>query len=264
MKETILKKAINDDDLLEAENKATMRKDMVRERLLDKAADLFIRRGYANTRLQDIAEELGLTRSALYHYFHSKDEILETLTKEAAAKSVTRLEAIRANPKLTAAERLHATVSGNVFNKLSDSIRFRMLDRIEHELPDAMREEFLHARRRVLELTIKIIEDGIDAGEFRRVDTKIAAFSIIGMTNWTAWWYSPKGERSPTEIADAMADLVVSGVRSGSPGNVAPDLTSALAKLKQDVAAVEQLWHATNQGNLAPVKKSSLKKPRQK
>lgn len=58
LKETILKKPIINDDLQEAENKATMHKDMVRERLLDKAADLFIRRGYSNTRLQDIAEEL--------------------------------------------------------------------------------------------------------------------------------------------------------------------------------------------------------------
>ena len=57
------------------------RKDLVLEQLLNKAAELFLQRGYANTRMQDIAESMQMSRSSLYHYFENKEEVLLALTE---------------------------------------------------------------------------------------------------------------------------------------------------------------------------------------
>jgi len=50
-----------------------------RERILDIALDLFIRRGYAETSLREIAAELGFSKAALYYHFESKQDILLAL-----------------------------------------------------------------------------------------------------------------------------------------------------------------------------------------
>src|SRR5262245_39030748 len=114
---------------------STLRKDLVLDHILDKAAEPFVRRGYANTRIQDIAAEIGMGRSSLYHYFKSKDEVLAALTEGVAAAGVRRLESLMNDASLTAAERLQKMVLAFILSKLESGARFRMLDRIESELP---------------------------------------------------------------------------------------------------------------------------------
>jgi AcrR family transcriptional regulator len=221
---------------------SNLRKDLVLEQILDKAAELFVRRGYANTRIQDIASELGMGRSSLYHYFRSKDEVLAALTEEVAAAGVQRLEAVFRDEKLSAADRLRKVVLGNILGKLSGGPRFRMLDRIESEMPAHLMASFTKTRRRVLELTAAVIEKGIQTGEFRPIDAKIAAFSIIGMANWTAWWYSPKGEHPPERIAEDMTDLVLNGMLAGRPGHTrAGTIGAAIRQLQDDLKVLQKL-----------------------
>jgi AcrR family transcriptional regulator len=57
-----------------------------RERILEIARDLFTSRTYAGTSMQDIAERLGTTKSALYYHFKSKEEILDALLAESIAR----------------------------------------------------------------------------------------------------------------------------------------------------------------------------------
>ena len=50
-----------------------------KDRILDAALDLFIERGYDKTSLREIAEQVGVTKAALYYHFASKKEIFRTL-----------------------------------------------------------------------------------------------------------------------------------------------------------------------------------------
>ena len=226
----------------EARPSSNPRKELIREKLLDGAAHLFIRNGYSNTRIQDIAEELGLSRSTLYHYFPKKDDILLALIEDVAARSVLRLEAMQKDKTLTAAERLTGMITGNILSKLEGGARFRMLDRIEAELPDEIRAAFAKTRRRVLDLTIDIIQSGVDSGEFRGIDAKVAAFAVIGMSNWTAWWYSPDGDHSPRQIVDTMSSFALAALAAqGAPAGPA-NLGDALAKMAGDLQALRHQY----------------------
>lgn len=224
------------------QDEGNARKDLVLSEILDRAADLFVRRGYANTRIQDIADELGMGRSSLYHYFRSKDEVLIALAEQVATTGVQRLEVLVKDSSLTASARLRAAVLGNIRAKLDGGPRFRMLDRIESELPKELLTSFTRARRRVLDLTVQIIDEGIKSGEFRPMDSKIAAFAVIGMANWTAWWYSPNGGKRPEEIADAMVDMVLYGLvheplERGRPRSV----IAAVRQLREGLLHLERL-----------------------
>ena len=219
-----------------ARRESNARRDLVLEELLNKAAQLFFDRGYANTRMQDIADGIGMSRPALYHYFKNKDEVLVALTEGDALSHVQSLEELVKDRQVSARDRLIRAIKQNIQSKLQGGVRFRFVDRIQSELPPRLVASFAATRRRVLDLTARIIEEGIARREFRMVDSKIAAFAVLGMSNWTAWWYSPEGRKTAPEIAQEMVDLVLRGLISGQ---------SKAAPFSDVEAALDQLDKAT-------------------
>lgn len=223
-------------------SRSTARKDLVRDELLGKAAELFSRRGYANTTIQDIAQELGLSRSSLYHYFPSKEELLRALIEAETAGSFEFLGKLRDDTSLTASERLRQAVRSSVARRLAGGASMRLLERLESDMPEELLAQFNRVRRQILQFYIDIVETGIRNGEFRVVDSKLTAFAVLGMCNWTAWWYSPSGSRSPEQIADSMADFALNALERGAGAKPSPGtLGSAIRQLKDDIAALERL-----------------------
>jgi AcrR family transcriptional regulator len=69
-----------------------------RERILDTALELFTRQGYDKTSLRDIADQLGITKAALYYYFERKDQLLVELHGRFEALGENLLDALEAAP----------------------------------------------------------------------------------------------------------------------------------------------------------------------
>ncbi len=221
---------------------ANPRKDLVREHLIEKAADLFARRGYSRTTIHDIAEELGLRRSSLYHYFRNKEEILDALIDQQTIEHAETLKALLAEKSLKAAEKLERAFTRSIQHKLTASARFRVLDQIEVEMPEKQAREHRRRKREILELWSQLISEGVTAGELRAVDSRMAAFALLGISNWTAWWYQASGKLSPDEIAGALVEIGLFGlVRQDDAEKDANSLGSAIERLKADVKRLERL-----------------------
>ena len=60
-----------------------------------------------------------------------------------------------------------------------------------------------------------ILQDGVAAGEFRPMDTRIAMLGMIGMCNYLFRWYRPDGRLQPDQIADELIEMVMRGVATG-------------------------------------------------
>ncbi len=82
--------------------------ETAREEILDAAAELFTNRGYASTSTRRIAEAVGVRQATLYHYFRTKDDILEALLSTTVAPMLEAATTI-AGHTASAAARLHAT-----------------------------------------------------------------------------------------------------------------------------------------------------------
>ena len=216
------------------------RNAMIRQEVLQKAAALFAERGFASTNLQDIAEAVGLSRPALYYYFKNKDEVLTALIEEATTYPVTILEKHRRNKAVAPAERLRQAMRELVGWILRSPLIIRVLESNESRLPTHIGEEHFKARRRVLKAFMDMISDGIQAGDFRPVDPRLAAFALIGMGNWTAWC-TPEGERSAEDVAEQFAEMAILALQwEGRKIAEGTEIDHALAMLKADLSQLER------------------------
>ena len=79
--------------------------------ILDAAIHVFARRGFHRCRVSDVADEAGVAYGLVYHYFDSKEEILNTLFTERWQLMLDAIAAIDARPELTARDKLHEVAS---------------------------------------------------------------------------------------------------------------------------------------------------------
>jgi AcrR family transcriptional regulator len=214
----------------------------VREELLTRAADVFERQGFAQTRIQDIAEALGLSRSALYHYFTSKEDILAALIAEHTERRAAAMVALVSDSSRSAAERLRAALRATIAERLTGGPRLRVLDQLAIEMPPNLRTTFDRARRQVLNLYTDLIKEGVDNCEFRPVDARVAAFAVLGIAAWTSWWYSPGGRKTPDELADLLTDIGLNGLLSRAGDQpLATDRASLLRQIRERLDLLERL-----------------------
>jgi AcrR family transcriptional regulator len=223
--------------MIKADKRAALRKA-----ILDAAAKLFIERGLGGTSMQDIARELGLTRTAVYYYFKNKEEILKGLTEDVTLAAKQMTAKVAAQRDIDPAQALRALVEQHASLILSRSAEFRVVDRSEEDMPPKLRAASEAARRGIFENFSAVIQRGLDSGSFHRTDARVAALVILGMCNWTAWWFKPDGRKSAAEIAALIADLAVRSIQS-QPGRQAKQASvpERLQGLRDDLEQIADL-----------------------
>lgn len=217
------------------------RKVLVRDEFLTKAAEVFDRKGFAQTRIQDIAEALSLSRSALYHYFTSKEEILAALVEEHTKIRAEVLATLTGDAARPATDRLRDALRSTIAERLSDGARLRVLDHLVLEMPPEIRKAFDRARRRILDLYTGIIQDGVNNREFRPIDPRTAALAVLGIASWTSWWYSPAGRKTPAELTDILVDIALNGVTARTPVAAPADQIRLIGEIRSRLDALENL-----------------------
>ncbi|WP_345612530.1 TetR/AcrR family transcriptional regulator [Pseudonocardia adelaidensis] len=220
------------------------RRRLVSNELLEHSARLFATQGYANTSFQDIADAMGISRPALYHYVSNKEEILAALVRDVLERVVEILEQARAREDLDEDQRVEDALRRIVVNNARNTTRFRLLDRSEPDLPAEIAEMHRAARRRVLELFTGLIDDAVQAGRFRPLPARTVALGMLGMANWVAWWYRAENDGDAEAVADVLVALATSGVRRDGDRQVEPGPWAALALLKEDITHLESALSA--------------------
>ena len=136
----------------------------------------------------------------------------------------------------------HGLVEQHAKLILSRPAEFRVVDRNEEDMPPKLQAASEAARRGVFENVAAVIQRGVDTGAFHRTDARVAALVILGMCNWTAWWFKPGGRKSEAEIAALIADLAVRSVQA-QPGKQAkkPTVPERLQGLRDDLDQIAEL-----------------------
>ncbi len=218
----------------------TARKDIVAKEVLEQAARLFAKKGYANTTLQDIGNAVGLSRPALYHYFPSKNALLKAMVEDVTVVGARTLAEIRANNDLSPEERVRRAVEALVMWGLDRPTRFKVIDRAEEMLPPDISATHEAAKRQVLREMTALISEGVEAGVLRPLDPRLAALSVIGMCNWTAWWWTPKSPQSKEEVSAFIGEMAINAMRRVGPNRPSGNsIENAIELLRSDLDFLE-------------------------
>ncbi len=186
-----------------------------RGEILHAALRAFREKGYHATTLDDIADHLGLRKTALYHYFPDKEAILYECHRESLAE-LGRLMKNQRQRFGSHAERLARVIREHV-RVMTDTLEGSPLAFEVTALSAERQQEIIAARDRYERGLRRIIENGIENGEFRAVDSKIAVFAILGAINWIARWYRPEGSLHAAELGVEFADHLVGGLTCRGP-----------------------------------------------
>jgi AcrR family transcriptional regulator len=152
------------------------------DEVLDASLDLFIERGYAATRVEDIAKRAGLSKGAVYLYFPSKEKILEGIIRRAivpiAENALSFARGFEGDPRLVITMVLRM-LSGKLNEPRVLAIPKLIFREVLGfpELAAMYRAEVLD---KVLPVITGLIRKGIDQGYMRPVDPELTIRSIIG------------------------------------------------------------------------------------
>lgn len=181
-----------------------------RSEILQAALRAFRDRGYHATTLDDIANRLGLRKTALYHYFPDKEAILYACHLESLGELTRIVSAARARVA-GPAERLGYVIREHV-RVMTDTLQGSPLAFEVTALSAAHQREIIQGRDAYERALRDLIEHGIEAGELRPVNPKLAAFAILGAVNWIARWYRPGGLIQTQELGDRFAEQLLGGL----------------------------------------------------
>ncbi len=158
-------------------DKVTARLADTRRSILDAARGLVAEGGFAAVQMTEVAKKAGVATGTLYRYFSSKEALCRQVFREVSAREMGMLAEIASSDE-PASERLVKvlrTFAGR-------AVRGRRLAYalLAEPLDVNLAEERAFFRRTHADIFARIIEDGIDDGELRRIDVRIAAACIAG------------------------------------------------------------------------------------
>jgi TetR/AcrR family transcriptional regulator, cholesterol catabolism regulator len=189
--------------------------------IVDAAAELFSKRGYAATTIQDIADAVGILPGSLYHYIHSKEDLLYSIVEEVHRQTGATIEAVQrtegdAVAKLATFIRWHlAPTDQNIAKARVFYSDFGQLSPERAEEVQRRRDEYDHTLR-------AIIVEGQEQGLFaEHLNPLIAGMAVFGILNFVTTWYRPGGPLSLEEITEAFTDMVLRSV-SNTQAEVVP------------------------------------------
>ena len=184
-----------------------------RERILAAAAAVLSEKGYAATRLSDIADRAELRAPAVYYYFASREALVAEVMivgQQWVRRHVT--EALAALPHdVTALDRICEAIDAHLRVELELSDFATAVTRNAGQLPPDVRQQVAEVSAEYHAVWRQLFVDGQADGSIRiDLDHRSARMLIIGALNWAPEWWS-----NTKEPIDALVKTAQSFVRAG-------------------------------------------------
>jgi AcrR family transcriptional regulator len=186
-----------------------------RRQILDAAVRVFARKGYHASRVSDIAEEAGVAHGLLYHYFKSKDDVLEAVFHENWSVLLDRIASVEETEESATEQLRHvAAIVLRTWLHLPDVVRV--------VIREFGRSPELAARigdlAQPIEVIQRVIARGIERGEFRHdIDPRVAATVVYGSIDelLTAWVLDrlPAGEEDVAAAERTLLEVSLLGLQ---------------------------------------------------
>ncbi|WP_415366430.1 TetR/AcrR family transcriptional regulator [Saccharothrix sp. BKS2] len=175
-------------------------------RMLIAAAAAFSVRGYHATTTRDIAAQAGMSPAAVYIHYRSKEELLFQISRIGHTTSLALLTSVAGDDPAT---RLASAVRAFASWHAEYHVTARV---VQYELSALTPEhlaEVVEVRRRIEGAVRDMVEAGVAAGVFDVPDVRGATLAVLSLCIDVARWFHPDRGRTPAQIGDLYADLVL-------------------------------------------------------
>jgi TetR/AcrR family transcriptional regulator, cholesterol catabolism regulator len=197
-----------------ASDEALSKSERTRSRILNAAARVLSVKGYAGTRLSDVAEYAQLQAPAIYYYFASREDLIEEVMYAGIAEMRTHLQdALDALPPTTTAmDKIMVAVEAHLRHQLELSDYASATIRNAGQIPERLRARQLKEDAAYGRIWRRLFDDARADGELRDdLDTRIAQLLVIGALNWSTEWFDPRRSSVDTIVSNAQV-LVRNGL----------------------------------------------------
>ena len=184
--------------------------------IINAAEDVFTKKGFDQARMDDIAEETGLSKGTLYLYFKSKDDLIIAILDRMIQREFKQLENLNQDgmSATDAIWKITELLTKDILGWL------RLIPIVYQFLALAFRNKYVQLAlkkyiNRYLDILVPIIQRGVEAGEFRQVDTREVAIAMGAMIEGTLLlWVYDKSMIEPEKHIHSGMKLLLEGVQA--------------------------------------------------
>lgn len=177
------------------------------------AGRLFAERGFHGSSMRDLGDRLGLLGSSLYAHIGSKSELLEEIVSDGVRWCLDLADEVLATDDPPALK-LRRLIVGHVELVAANLDTWTTFVNEYRFLPDEQRERVVELRDRYQGAYRTVLKECVAEGYVREsIDERLVATYLLSLLNSVCDWYRPDGDRSPADIGDSIADLVLEGIR---------------------------------------------------
>lgn len=180
--------------------------------ILVASAELFSRKGYEKTSMKDIADQVGISKPALYHHLKSKHELLYTIMNDLMEFGIAGLQKID-RMSIPVEEKIRLGIQHHLssFDQYIAEYAVMLHEKTDW-LPSSLERKIKRKFKQYTSLWDKLISEAIfDKVIQSEIDPKILMWAILGMCNWVYKWYSRDGRLSTSEIGEIFSQILSHG-----------------------------------------------------
>ncbi|MEM9055413.1 MAG: TetR/AcrR family transcriptional regulator [Pseudomonadota bacterium] len=200
-------------------SKREQQKEARRTALVNAALAVFSRVGFAAAKMDDVAEEAGVSKGTVYLYFESKEQLFDAMVKAKMSPMLDQVAANLAKPAASATERLKQHLRF-FYSKILDIERRQIMRLIMAEGPNFPHlAEFYHANilSRGQGLIRAIIQQGIESGEFRNMQDHGLTQNVVAGALVAGIWKLVFDRFQPIDLDayfETHIDLILNGLKA--------------------------------------------------
>ncbi|HRE50596.1 MAG TPA: TetR/AcrR family transcriptional regulator [Flavitalea sp.] len=183
-----------------------------KEVILEKAAQLFRKKGFNATSMRDLAENVGVEAASLYNHIRSKEDILQEICFRVANKFMTNFDEVNARD-ISPLAKLEAILRFNIRQMIHHYEEVYVSDREWKHLTDPYLSNLKNQRRIYRQRIASIIEEGIRAGEIKQIDAPTAVLIILHAVSGIESWHRSRQKISGELLEHNMTLILVGGLK---------------------------------------------------
>lgn len=186
----------------------------MRGHILDVAAEVFARGGYDGSSLAELAQACNMTKPAIYHYYRSKQDILDALIMRTLEGLLAHGRAELGPPGDAAGDLKRLMIAHARYFDANFHAFSAMLSGFGSMATRLQAQDARRVRGEYEEMIRDCIRRAIAEGSFREVDVADAGRAILSLLNWMGRWYRPDGPRRAEEFAADYYEMFVRGLHA--------------------------------------------------